>query len=363
MRGLLLRLANLDPDAGASLRVIDYFDRLVNSGASLEAVTRATAALSDCTAGLRDEGSGLVLRFDADGVASPRLGAPVSLEAPVLVDGARVGTVWLERGEPSALDEIVLERMAVTAAARWRPGGAVNGPDPALVEVVISATADESDRVRALRLLGLAPDCEVAVLAVALPGTDLSVLFREIAAQAVHQRLVVRGALIGTMGALVTHEPDAVTELLRGLDADHWRRARVGVGSLVAAGQAPVSWVGAKVAARFSSVWRTRRILRLEDLGALACLAAVPRDRALASEDVAALARHAKTDGGELDVDAVLAVAAFGSARQAASELHLHHSSITNRVHRLESALGLPNDDPIGRLRAQVAAILWRLQD
>ena len=53
-----MRLAALDPDAGAALRVIAYFDKLTETGAGLEAIVRGAAVLAGCPARLADERPG-----------------------------------------------------------------------------------------------------------------------------------------------------------------------------------------------------------------------------------------------------------------------------------------------------------------
>ena len=67
---------------------------------------------------------------------SPVASDPVVAERPVIVDGAPVGRVWLERDTAHGLDEMVIERMELTvtstvggqvapsASHRRRTGGA-----------------------------------------------------------------------------------------------------------------------------------------------------------------------------------------------------------------------------------------------
>ena len=77
--------------------------------------------------------------------------------------------MWLERpGAPGPLDEVLLERLAIAAAAvveRYGPARTTMA-DPALVELAISADSDQVARARALRLLGFAADLPVHVAAV-----------------------------------------------------------------------------------------------------------------------------------------------------------------------------------------------------
>lgn len=363
MRGLLLRLSDLDPNAGAYLRVIEYFDRLVNNGVSLEGLTRASAALSGCTAGLRDEDSGRVIRFDSNGQSSPPLIQPVGVEIPVVIDDVIVGHVWLERETPEPLDEILVERMAVTAGARWRPLRSIEGTDPALLELVISSAAEDQDRIRALRLMGLSPLQDLRAIAISVTDGDLSEIMQEIVASVIAAGGIARSALLGTSGAILIQIPHVkLHESLEKLAGKANPNIRIGLGHSVPASRAAESWTTARLAARFAYAWNKKRfVVNYEELGSLAMLAAIPSDIALANPDVKALSILAQMESGEQDIEILLSVTWNGSARQAASELFMHHSSITNRLKHIEDALGISIQDPADRLRAQMAAITWRL--
>jgi hypothetical protein len=363
MRGLLLRLSDLDPNASAYLRVIEYFDRLVNNGVSLEALTRASAALSGCTAGLRDEGSRHVIRFDCNGQSSPPLLQPVGVEIPVVIDDATVGFVWLERETAEPLDEILVERMAVTAAARWRPLRSIEGSDPALLELVISSTAEDQDQIRALRLLSLSPVLDLRVMAFSVNTEEPTKVMQSIVSAIGATGGTARSALLGTYGAILIQYPqrkgyESIDNLLDKSDVD----SRIGLGHSVPASRAADSWASARVALRFSDAWQKKSpIVNYDDLGVLALLANIPSEVALANPDVKLLAGLARLESGEQDIDVLLAVTWNGSARQAATELYMHHSSVTNRLKRIEDALGISIHIPADRLRAQIAAITWRI--
>ena len=362
MRGLLLRLSNLDPDAGASLRVIEYFDRLVENGASLEALTRASAALGCCTAGLRDRDSGRIVRFDDNGQPSPPLLYPVVIEAPVVVDEVTVGHVWLEREQMNALDEMLVERMAVTAAARWRPFGGTQGADPALIELIIGSGTEDQDRARALRLMGLSPARDVRAIAVSVGSGELGSMVQAIVTAATASGGTARATLLGMTGAVIAQTQCDLSDSLSALPHDAAPGVRIGLGRSLPAARAAESWATAKIAARFATAWRHKSsVVDFDDLGSLAMLAGIPREVALADRDVQAIAALARTESGEQDIEVLLAVTWQGSARQAAGELHMHHSSITNRLRHVEAALGVSVEEPSGRLRAQIAAITWRL--
>ncbi|MER5834624.1 helix-turn-helix domain-containing protein [Streptomyces sp. NPDC002130] len=187
MKELAGRLTALDPDAGAAVRVIAYFDRLAESRAGVEALVRGAAVLAGCPARLVDPERRVHVRVEADGTrrdekAPPDPAWPFARLSP---DSAAV--LWLERGAgdagpparngvdagyaravpenadaqhtqvaPSVVDAVILERAA--GAVRLvldRTRGRAPADDPALVETLLDATAPEQARLHAARRLGL----------------------------------------------------------------------------------------------------------------------------------------------------------------------------------------------------------------
>ncbi|MFJ4535334.1 helix-turn-helix domain-containing protein [Streptomyces tibetensis] len=189
MKELAGRLTALDPDAGAAVRVIAYFDRLAESRAGVEALVRGAAVLAGCPARLVDPERRVHVRVEADGTrrdeeAPPDPAWPCARLSP---DSAAV--LWLERGAgeagppeaagkgfaagharavpenadarhvavaPSVVDAVILERAA--GALRLvldRTRGRAPADDPALVETLLDATAPEQARLLAARRLGL----------------------------------------------------------------------------------------------------------------------------------------------------------------------------------------------------------------
>jgi hypothetical protein len=169
MEALVERLSQLDSQAEGAVRVVMFYDRLMRRRVDLPALARASAGLAECVAGIRIHGSGRVIRASHDGSQTPVPLPPPSTTVPITLDEEEIGTAWLERpGPPGALDELLLDRLAIAAAAvveRYGPAR-VTMADPALVELVISSGADEAARTRALRLLGFAVGLPVQVAAV-----------------------------------------------------------------------------------------------------------------------------------------------------------------------------------------------------
>jgi hypothetical protein len=267
--------------------------------------------------------------------------SPASTTAPITLDEEEIGTVWLERpGPPGPLDQLLLDRLAIAAAAvleRYGPARTTMA-DPALVELAISADSDQAARARALRLLGFAADLPVRVAAVRsqLPLDQVGGL--------VCPARPVKAALLADVGVLLATTLDPA-------------RFPAGVRAGIGAADSPDrSWRQARTALRFTT--SRQPVVHYEDLGALALLAEIPQDAARDSTDVAAIARMA---GNPDDLETLDAYCATGSLRRAADLLHLHHSSVARRLDQLGKTLGIDLTEPTGLTRARLALTTWRL--
>jgi hypothetical protein len=396
MKGLLLRLSALDADAESAVRVIAYFDALVAARTDAAGLVRATATLAECGAGLETPRAGRV-RYRADGSPAPAnaAGEPGPAEPDRVSGWTSVGAdgrVWLERSGPArALDEIVLERMAIAAQvvdARARPS--LHIADPALVELALSERESDEDRARALRLLGLLPDVAIRAVGICVPaGVDVGVQAVALVARGRLGSRTVRVAVLGRTAAVLLQDRAATTspagELRRALaeraasgtgrsadDQGHpgsptgrddgAHQARVGVGGPVAGLEARASWRQARLALRFAAPGAAdTAVVDYAELGSLALLADLPVDRLRRDPDVRALESLAGSPAGAADVAVLEAFCRAGSLRQAASGLHLHHSSVAARVAHLEDVLGWRLDEPEGRFRAHLALLARRL--
>jgi PucR-like helix-turn-helix protein len=320
VKDLAVRLAALDADAGAALRVIAYFDRLTETRAGLQAIVRGAAVLAGCPARLDDHGRRVHVRVDAAGTAAP---APDAVEATwmrtlLVPDGSAV--LALERtGEPGPVEAMILERAAGAARAVLdRTRGRAPAADPALVELVVDASAPPDVRDQAVHRLHLAA---AGVRAVALPT----------------------GPALLPPGVLPSY-------------------ARAGIGPAVAPAELPASYAAARVALRFAADGTPEdpgpTVVRHDELGALAVLAELPP-----GADVPDLHRleHATT-AAPWALSTLYAYADAASLRAAATALRLHHSTLQDRISQAAHLLGWPITTPAGRLRLQVALTLRRLR-
>lgn len=324
MKGLLLRLSGLDADAESAVRVIGFFDRLITERAGLDALVRSTSELAGCPVGLHAPGQGLSLRAEAGGAVTA---APVPVKASVRALEAGV-QVWVARpGTPAPLDDMLLERFAIAAAVLLEHSS-VPLPelgDPALVELVLSESVGTAERSRALHLLGIAATAPLRVLAATgeVPG---------------------RSALVGDVRAVLSAEVPQTG-------------GRLGVGPLLPAIDAARSWHAARTALKYTSDGEP--VVWWEKLGGLALLAEQldPADIAVLP-DVRSLDALAAEPGMITMLDALCTT---GSVRKAAGVLHRHHSTMTARLARAETALGFELDSASGRFRLHLALMLRRL--
>ncbi|WP_416984715.1 PucR family transcriptional regulator [Streptomyces sp. T028] len=344
MEALAERLSRLDSHAEGAVRVVAFYDTLMRRRVDLPALVRASAGLAECVAGVRLHGTGTVIRMSPEGREASGPPSAASSTAPITLDEEEIGTVWLERpGPPGSLDDVLLDRLALAAAAvaeRYGPARTTMA-DPALVELVISADCDEAARARALRLLGFAAGAPVHVVAVR------SRLPLDRVGRLICPARPVKAAPLAEMGVVLAGAVDPAR-----FPAD----VRAGVGSAAAAPER--SWREARTALRFTT--SRRPVVRYDSLGALALLAEVSENAARDNPDVAAIARIA--DSPE-DLDTLDAYCAAGSLRRAADLLHLHHSSVARRLEQIGRALDLDLTEPTGLLRANLALTAWRLLD
>lgn len=382
VKGLLLRLSALDADAATALRVIAHFEALLAGRFDAAALVRSTAGLAECTAGL-EPAEGRTVRFGPEGRA------PAQDLAPALVSGSAAltpaGRVWLERpgGRPGTFDELVLEWMAICAQVLAGHVSQQSPPqvaDPMLVELALSEREALEDRARALRLLGLAPERPLRVVAVAgssalEAGAESVALLRD---AGLSTSATVRVLALGPHGVALVQRRDGAAspagelrEVLAeratagGSRASRLSRGlRLGVGGSVQGLDVGTSWRQACTALRFAQAgdpWEA--VVDHDALGSVVLLAEIPPERLPEQPEVQALQELAAGEGGTSTMAALTAFCRTGSLRQAAQQLHLHHSSVAARLAHIEAALGWRLSDPVDRFQAQLslyAVRLWR---
>jgi len=330
MQELVGRLTALDPEASESLKVIAYFDVLVNGHASMEVLLRGAAVLGGCPAGFATDR--IVASVDAHGKRLPTVDAPESgrwMEHAV-PGGARA---WMEREGPQhANDEMILERLAIALGImleRSAPQAAIRKA----VETVIDFEESPENRRTAASRLRLDPLGRFVVIAE--PASSPSAHG--------HNTVVVTPA--GAVRAVITAESERAPG------------SRAGVGVAVHSDELDRSWATALTALRLTS--DREPVVWADDLGGLILLMDAAEARGADHADLAAL--RAAIDGSPRALSVLEAVIHTDSLRAAATEAGLHHSTIQARVAELSSTLGFDVRTAAGRTRLAIALSLYRL--
>ncbi|MDT0573381.1 helix-turn-helix domain-containing protein [Streptomyces sp. DSM 3412] len=329
MRELIGRLEVTDDATAGALRVIGHFDSLIEERASVAAVVRATAALAGCPAGLHDAGRGIARRYDSQGHPLPE--AESRSWARVAVPDRPGSWVWLERAaEARPLDALILERSVL--AIQTLTGDSVRRDADTAVRIACDPDVSETDRLDAVGMLGLT--CPVTVVVTVSPGPSTPHTTR-IGADAV---------------ALVPEAADLPQDL------------RAGTAVARRPSHLPTALERARVALRLSdrADGPGPSLVAYDDLGALAVLAEriTPREAAITT-DVHRLDQVLVTHAWVIDT--LQAVLDQASLRRAASVLHVHHSTLQERLSWLSTQLGYAVTKPGGRQRAAVAVLFWRI--
>jgi PucR C-terminal helix-turn-helix domain len=356
MRDLLGKLSELDEDVESLVKVIAYFDTLVDRHVSLETIVRSAAALGGCTAGVSIPDQPIFMRVDPRGT---RYGSEVRCDQSVRVtqrlweEGLEV---WLERPEGAmSTDSMVLERFASSAAiVVERTYGRAPGRDPGQIEMLLDELASADVRLRAGRRLGLPTEQPIQVIALR-PATEVQPDWgsgEDSANRVLTSQWVTQ---VGRLRACIVPGDDVT--------ADPNGPFRAGIGPAVGLSDLHVSWRDAVTAFRLTACGTDEdpgpRQLRYADLGLLALLAESFDPRTSTTGDVEALDRVQKMWPWALST--LEGVANYPSLRQAACHLYLHHSTVQRRVEQLESALALSVETASGRLRLQLALALRRV--
>ncbi|MET7398064.1 helix-turn-helix domain-containing protein [Dactylosporangium sp. NPDC005572] len=329
MRDLIGRLEVGNDDAATALRVIDHFDHLVDERAPVGAFIRAAAALAACPAGAHLADRGLTRRFLPDGRTLPE--DDDHTWPRVAVPGGTGSSVWLERAGPAGpLDALILERLSRSIQALTAT--LMHSSAAAAVRIACDPDATAADRRDATTRLGLAGAVTVVVRASGTPPSP-------------------RSAEIGRH--LVTLLPGTPV-----LPHD----VRAGAATAEHPDQLPAALARARVALRLADHPRGigPSLVFHDQLGAIAAVAErFTRQEAAAVEDVQQLDRLLTNHPWV--VETLQAVLHHTSLRQAAAQLHVHHSTLHDRLAWLPARLGYTPTDPAGRRRAAVALILWTI--
>ncbi len=342
MEELVGRLTTLDPDASASLKVIVYFDSLVDGHAGIEAFLRGAAILTGSAAGVVYPGRRIKMRVDETGNRTATSGLAADHPWPAQSLGyADDAWVWIERmGTPHANDAMVLERLAWGLRMTIeRSESAIPVDRGAGVEILLDASALPGERHRAGVRLHLA-DTDTARV-VAVPPDDAPSSARSLS--------TVMPTPVGPVKAIV--------EVASARRPAVPPPPRAGVGPWVQVRELPESWRAAVVALRLTGA--STPVLMADELGPLLVLAAGVDAQPGPIPEVELL--DSVTSTWPWAASTLEALSAHDSVRAAAQELNVHHSTVQARCEQLEDVVGFSLRNQAGRTRIALGLRLQRL--
>ncbi|WP_307179040.1 helix-turn-helix domain-containing protein [Streptomyces africanus] len=405
MKELAGRLTALDPDAGAAVRVIAYFDRLAESRAGVEALVRGAAVLAGCPARLVDPERRVHVRVEPDGTRRDTQDPPDPAWPSARLSPEGTAALWLERAG-AARGVVPASR---TGSASAHPGGSapgmvkadLGGPAPGVVTADRGGSAPGTTTADRAGGASHAADIDRAGAAARRGGLGHARGGSSVVDAVILERAagVLRLVLDRTRGRVPADDPALVETLLDGtapeaarlhaarrlgLDPALPARAlaplnerprvvpagaeadgvvRLGVGPAVPVLELPRSWAEARTALRFTAEGTPRdpgpRVVYAEELGGIALLADLVVPGAEPPPDVRALETAAAS--APWLAATLHAVASTASLRAAASEINVHHSTLQDRLAHAEHLLGWPVRTPQGRLRLQLALAMRHL--
>lgn len=332
MQELLGRITSLDPEASESLKVIGYFDALIEAHATAELLLRGAVLLSGRAAGYAIDGT--VVRLGDDGTRTPSATQPARDDWPSHPISDDSWT-WIEReGAPHANDAMVLERLALGLSITLERSHPVAIARRSL-DVLLDTESTARQRAAAAGRLKLDHDRTVRMIAVA-PGD----------APETSNHSVVLSSPVGPLRAVLD------TGEARGMAA-----GRQGLGIPATPDALRSSWDSAVIALRLTSA--RQPIVDAGSLGSVLLLAQAAETAVTRQPDVAALGVIEKHD--ERAIDQLEAITASDSLRSAAVAAGVHHSTLQAHAIEWNAALGFDLRSPSGRVRLALALALYRL--
>lgn len=356
MEALLLRMSPGDSEAETALRIIAYFDRLVEHAGDMADLLRSAARLVRAPAGYRDVTARSNMCYAASGQPLNARMPATAVTKPLTSDTGPPGQLWLGADADVRVRALVLERMAIAAGVILGRSGALVEPSmTSWVPQLLGKDLSREERERAARGLGLHVHNPARV--VVMSGEDAEAALRSFVASwcVTSADAHLPGAEHDGFWISVVQAP-ATT-----MPPEAHRGRLVATGASVPVHSLSTSFETALVALHMTSLWLGPHVVTYDELGPLKHIAEVDPAEAATTLEVAQLLHLAQTQTGLGSIKALDSFCRHGNLRTAAAELHLHHSSLAHRLATIATRLQLSLDSPEGRLRAHLALHLYRV--
>jgi hypothetical protein len=396
----LLRQAQITDAASAEmLKVIDQFDQLTASQATLMKLVRFANKLTGRSVGIDESWNGRTLIVGSDGSELDHDDAKVRLHAAldaavaarlrgrrskiVEVDGnevlianleaasGRIGLVWFEHAgrDWSLKDHVVAERLAaaiVTDAITTHAGAVhLNAVDVAAVERLLAGGLTPNETAIAARQARLAGDRKYVALAIGetpRSATSPSALGEYVRRELHAGGIIGLATVVGSLAAVICETDDRLNDILERAVSETsgpGGALSIGIGSSGELGRLGDSWREAQETLVLRSVAvSSRRVARFEELGLLHLLAQIPKAEVDKFTDYRLVAMLADNGSSPNDLELLDAFCDGGSLRETAKTTFLHFTTVRYRLARIEEAIGLDLSNTSDLFRAHVAVKL-----
>jgi hypothetical protein len=358
MEGLLRRLSSNESEAESALRVIAFFDRLIETRAGIDDLVRSSARLVGAVAGFSAPDHSAERAFDSRGRAVRASSLAGAVRKSVTLDEAELGSVWVDQAEDSTvLAELVVERMALAAATILRRASPLPmhaGKDSLLV--LLDSNETPENRAKSLESLGFRRDWNVRVMVATTQDLKVGV-----------------GQMVGAwmQSSGVRSTPSQVDDSFyvwmmedRGSfdtgTMPDWPFLSA-LGARTSALEAAYSFESARAAIRLTSATLGPRRVDYEALGPLSHLIQLSSSQASSTQFVRQFAFLAESETGSAELLALDAFCRFRSLRTASLEMNLHHSSLAHRLKKVEKKLHVDLGDPTTVFLLAMSLQLYRI--
>lgn len=398
----LLRQAKISsPDSTLMLNIIDQFDQLAASGASLGKFAKVANRLSGRPVTIYDSWNGRAIQIGSDGqeqdvlheastaaviaaAVSSRLrgrrssiltvGDREVLAANLESATGRIGIVWLEQTADGWFlkDHIIAERLAAAVVTEVVTKHALldskSTEDSSLIQQILLGGLNLNDIETFTREAKLPVGKQL--VAIAIGEHPRSATSPEALAQIATRALArvgvsVQSTVMGLSPALIVVKSPKIDQALEDLGNGTLGSGSVlsfGIGSPVEPENLHRSWKEAKESLLLRSLTSPdRRVANFSDLGLLHLLAQIPAKDVVESSDYKKISALADSGTNPTDLELLEVFCDSGSLRLTASAVFLHFTSVRTRVLRIGEVLDLDLNQVTDRFRAHVAVKLVQI--
>lgn len=358
MEGILRRLSSEGSEAENAIRVIAFFDRLVETRAGIEELVRSSARLVGAPAGYISEASDPDKAFDARGREINSAIPGGSFVRSVISDSKTSGIVWIQSFSKNAtLGDLIIERMAFSAAIiLGRSGGGQVRTESTFLGQLISRSASEEDRKNAAWSLGFKEGWDIRIL-LASVSSGYGLVSSAMQAWSEESKIKSTKAQIDDQFIICMLNDQGDISGKSPLDFNFLSA----LGSRKNIFQAFDSLETAKKSIHLTSLELGPRFVDFETLGPLMHIAAISPTQARETPLVEQLTYVSQSEIGFGEIIALDTFCKHQSLRAASVEMHMHHSSLAHRLNNIEKKLKVDLNNSQDFLAVGIALQLFRI--